>query len=523
MAQDSNHHMTIMPKKLAQALMEAGVHHFAAGGGIGGMISQVTGGNNNFQAQPANLDTQNFSEPLAGQAMQQQATYNNQSNLAGQLMAQSQGQGPNPAQAQLNQTTAQNIQNQGAMMASQRGASSNPALLARQVAMQGAQTQQQAVGQSATMNAQQQLAAQQEQAQVLNNMGGQSNQAMSITQGALAAQNASEVSSQLGDQGINAQIAGQNAATNTSNFGALLSGGGSMLSLSKGGMVPNKETHSLMPKKLADALMEAGVKHFDDGGPEGIASFASASAPQQSPQSQPDKKGGLLSNIFSNGGEVQKMADGGMTSYSSAPMYNVPQLNSTAPHMGGMSSGTAKTIGQSYKKWFGSPGTEENADELGVSQASADVNSGALDGPNMAGGAGDVGEIAPLGGAAADAGAAGGTLALGADAAGADAAGAGALALLAASKGGQIPFSQALLNGGSVPGKAKVKGDSKENDTEPTLLSAGEVVIPRSITMAPDAPARAAKFIEHLQSKKSGKPGFGKVIEAKRMCNGGYR
>ena len=39
-----------------------------------------------------------------------------------------------------------------------------------------------------------------------------------------------------------------------------------------------------------------------------------------------------------------------------------------------------------------------------------------------------------------------------------------------------------FADGGEVPGKAKVFGDSKKNDTVPALLSAGEFVLPRSIT-----------------------------------------
>ena len=35
--------------------------------------------------------------------------------------------------------------------------------------------------------------------------------------------------------------------------------------------------------------------------------------------------------------------------------------------------------------------------------------------------------------------------------------------------------------GGHVGGKAKVEGDSEENDTVPALLSPGELVIPRSV------------------------------------------
>lgn len=99
------------------------------------------------------------------QALQGQNGIQNQSNVFNQLQNVANGQGPNPAQAMLNQQTGQNVANQAALMAGQRGAGANVGLLARQAAMQGAATQQQAVGQGATMQAQQSLGA-------LNQLGG---------------------------------------------------------------------------------------------------------------------------------------------------------------------------------------------------------------------------------------------------------------------------------------------------------------------------------------------------------------
>lgn len=47
--------------------------------------------------------------------------------------------------------------------------------------------------------------------------------------------------------------------------------------------------------------------------------------------------------------------------------------------------------------------------------------------------------------------------------------------------GFDIPFLK-FADGGMVPGRAKVKGDSSQNDTVPALLSAGEYILPRSVT-----------------------------------------
>lgn len=92
-------------------------------------------------------------------ALQAQGGISNQEQVYNQLQQIAAGQGPNPAQAQLAQATGANVANQAALMAGQRGAGANVGLLARQAAQQGAQTQQQAVGQAASLQAQQALNA----------------------------------------------------------------------------------------------------------------------------------------------------------------------------------------------------------------------------------------------------------------------------------------------------------------------------------------------------------------------------
>ena len=87
--------------------------------------------------------------------------FRQQQGLANQLQGVANGTGPNPALAQLNQTTGQNVANQAAMQAGQRGSSANTGLMV-QAANTGASLQQQAVGQGATLQAQQQFAAMQQ-------------------------------------------------------------------------------------------------------------------------------------------------------------------------------------------------------------------------------------------------------------------------------------------------------------------------------------------------------------------------
>lgn len=71
-----------------------------------------------------------------------------------------------------------------------------------------------------------------------------------------------------------------------------------------------------------------------------------------------------------------------------------------------------------------------------------------------------------------------------------------------------------LMNdGGLVKGPEHVKGDSEENDVVPALLSAGEIVIPKSIVQGKNAPEKAKKFVEKLLEERGG---FEGVVKAKK-------
>lgn len=213
-----------------------------------------------MQRNQMGLDKQDqFVAALGGQngLLNQQSIFAQQQALANQLGQQAQGAGPNPALAQLHQQTAQNIANQGALMASQRGAGANAGLLSRQAALQGGNIQQQAAGQEATMQAQQQLAAQNalmQQQNALQNVAGQQigtqagamqnyNQNLQGNQGqvigALGAQNQLASQNALGNNQINADIAKSNnlvnagiaqtnAGTNASMVGGLLGAAGTL-------------------------------------------------------------------------------------------------------------------------------------------------------------------------------------------------------------------------------------------------------------------------------------------------------
>ncbi len=185
--------------------------HFGQAGGFGGTGLDAPKGAD--LQQSANVgDVQNAqygaTNSLAAQqkllaALQSQGGLNAQkdvfSNIGGTADMYkniANGTGPNPAMAMLNNTTGQNVANQAALMAGQRGAGANVGLLARQAGQQGAATQQQAVGQGANLMANQQLnalsgltAAQQAQGALANTMAGQQiNQANANTQANLSNQ-----------------------------------------------------------------------------------------------------------------------------------------------------------------------------------------------------------------------------------------------------------------------------------------------------------------------------------------------
>lgn len=117
------------------------------------------------------------------------------------LQAQMNGQGPNLAQAQLNQATQQNQSMTAGAIAAQRGI--NPGLAAREIQQAGSNIQQQSAGQAGTLRAQQELATQALLGQTLGGVRGQDIGAQQVIGG----QN-------LQAQGLNAQTAEANLNAN---------------------------------------------------------------------------------------------------------------------------------------------------------------------------------------------------------------------------------------------------------------------------------------------------------------------
>lgn len=429
--------------------------------GLGDMLGGLLGTQSNFQASggynnlnkslteydKTGLDAvnrqQNFLNALLNQNTlgNQQDVYGQQQTLANQLQQQAMGGGPNPALAQLANTTSQNIANQAALMAGQRGASQNPGLIARQAAQQGGALQQQAAGQAAAMRAQQQLNAQSQlqnqqammgnlatqqiaqQQQGINSLGGMGFEGQRVLTGM-----------QQNMNNINAGIAQGNQQANKSLIGGVLGGIGGVLGLAHGGEVPPMQHLAsggptlgvtqaplmpgvLTPQMQAQPRFNLGLDYQMAGGPQ---------IPQapQGPGFNVDMGFGNLQNPYGDplptAGPKSKLAAFGK---GFANAFNADQQND--PLMKGM---------QSFVQ--GASGSAKNYFRPGKDAVTAPIR-----------------------------------------------------------QGGKETGEMALSKGGKVPGKPKVFGDNEKNDVVPAKLSPGEVVIPRSKIKDPK---KVAEFINQV-------------------------
>lgn len=201
-----------------------------AGGLVGG-IADKGGIRNSFQGQNP-IDQAAYNNQLQTLQGQQQGTFQDQQALAQALLAQSHGQGPNPAQL-LMQQGMDNANKQGAgMLASARGM--NPALAARMVGQNNAANQQHMAQNAGIMGAQQQLAAQGQLGSLYGQMGQQNLQNQGMLNNAL-------LQGSLGSQQLSAGAADSNAKAKSGLLGGLLQGGGAMgaaaLAASSGGKI----------------------------------------------------------------------------------------------------------------------------------------------------------------------------------------------------------------------------------------------------------------------------------------------
>lgn len=454
---------------------------------LGSMFSDSQG--SGFQAQGTNIAQPTTSDQVqnayggaqSGLAQQQgflnalaaQQGIANQSNVYNQYQGIANGTGPNPAMAQLNQTTGQNVANQSAMMAGQRGANANVGLLARQAAQQGAATQQQAVGQGATLQANQSLAALGQMGSIAGQQVGQQATATSgLSQaqqqeqanllGGLGNQNSANVTMQGNINNANAGIANTNAQGQQAIFGGALSGISS--ALANGGM----------------------VQKFDDGGgvqsePQAPAIDSMITQPTFTPPVETAPTAMPIAAPVAPAPAAQPAVQ------MAAPAAAGPQSNAGQFLAGGNNAQVAapQSAAPSFGADSGAAALQKGFSDLGSSLSMSKMSGGG--GGGSSGGGGMSSMMNPM-----------------ASAGGGDSSGGGGMSSMMS----MLPMlAMAASKGGPVPGKAAVPDNSPKNDTVPAMLSPGEIVIPRSITEHPDAARMAAQFVAKTIAEHKAKSG----------------
>lgn len=304
---------------------------------VGGVTGGLMGGIGIGNAQAANP---NISSPVSAdeltsaktgqnnalnqqaqflQAVQGQNGLQNQSNVYGQLQSIANGTGPNPAQAQLAQATQANTANQAALMAGQRGASANPALIARQAAMQGAANQQNAAGQAATLGAQQQMSAIGQMGNIANDQAQMQANATQANTNANTAQQQQLLGAQgnynnalLGQSGQQNELTLGNQTSKNNFIGNVMGAAGTALGMAKGGPVSMLGKHFCAMAKggPVPALLSPGEKYLS---PQAVAQVQQGAKPMQAGQTVPGTpKVGGAKNDYANDTVPATLQTGGI-------------------------------------------------------------------------------------------------------------------------------------------------------------------------------------------------------------------
>ena len=434
-----------------------------------GALGNALGLNNNFQAQSANIQQgtnvgqlNTAYQGVQGGLTQQQALANqvqpgtqqglgSQQALTGQLQGVIAGTGPNAAQTALAANTTQNVANQAALMAGQRGASQNAGLIASEAAQQGAATEQQAVGQAAATQAQQQISAQEQLANLAQTQVGQGAQAIqgvnqtqqneqNILQGANTAANNAAVAMQSNINATNAQI----ATANQQMAGNIVSGIGNALGsvtglFAKGGEVGHHcagahctdRAHYMHmmadggPLKVDAPVAKVGVGQWVNSSPD-----TSGPSQVQMPSAMPSNAPNPFSQIGSGGEEEDNSPTEAQTAKGNAQLAAAPE-GPIDLNMYGGNNAVAKARGGAICKGPHQSHVANFLAQGGAVQAMVSPGEKYLN-PE------EVRRVV---------------------------------------EHGENP----LKMGRDFKGKAKVKGDSLKNDTIPETLEEGGVVIPRHI------------------------------------------
>lgn len=400
------------------------------------------------QAQTSYGNVQNSMDAQQAllQALQNQQGVQNQSQVYNQLQNVAAGQGPNPAQAMLNQSTGQNVSNQAALMAGQRGAASNVGLMARQAAQQGANLQQQAVGQGSTMQAQQALNA-------INSAGSMAN-----TQAAnqIGQTNANTSAAQSEQQNILNSIAQSNSAS--------------------AGMQSNLNTTNAA---LAGATMGAGASVLGGAG-AGSAAGIMAAAAEGGEVSKLKMADGGEASAFMGSGPQSKFGQFLISQANISPMQDAP-LDMSAAREGqkNLEKG-AQDLGKALTKpGKESPTTTGQAQpwELGGETAGGPMDAGSPMSAEMFAAKGGTvpAMVSP-----------------------------GEIRIHAKDVKKVAEGKKSPLDGEKFKGKPNVPGakNSYANDIIPKSLNEGDIILPRSVTQAKHPHWAAHKFVSAIMANR---------------------
>lgn len=492
-------------------------------GGIFGGVSSALTPQNQYNANQAG---QNFNSLLSNSQANFAQNQAGENTLASQLQNQANGTGPNPAQMQLQNALTQNQKQAAGQEASQKGI--NPGLGQKQIMNNSANQAQQAAGQGALMGAQQQLASQQQLGSLYGNMANQNLTNQGQYENTLNAQN-----------GVNAGISAQNAAavqnTNSGLLGGvagltkLLYNGGQVQNFDGGGQVaPNdpvkaKAVSSVFAPSDTDKAIAQAINHPIDT----IAKYAGFADGGDVDYNNTDPVDWSKSddNLSATMGPATPVS-------SAAPAPSSAAIAATPPSfmnkLGSALTPSAQTASAQPAAPQGASASQQIANQIasqgGVPQWANGVKPMDLaslinkkpmtstSGQIVAGGPGDAISNSPT------------TNQLQANPL--QTPGQSSYEVTAA-HGGQVPsifhpshpvMAALKARGGNVPGPEIVKGDSPKNDVVPAVLSAKEIVLPKSITLASNPGDKAKDFVEQIKGKGKTAGGYAKVLEAKRRA-----
>lgn len=339
----------------------------------GQLSDAYTGAQNSLASQQALM-----------QALQAQNGIQNQSQVYNQMQGIANGTGPNPAQAMLNNTTGQNIQNQAAMMAGQRGAGANVGLMSRQAGQVGAGIQQNAAGQGAALQAQQSLNAMNAAGniagnQVANQMGAttansqaQQNEQQQLLQAQAAANNAN-VAMQSNINSGNAGLTGKSMDQQSQMVGGLMNGIG-MLAAAKGGEVQkfadggtpyNLGTYNLGNTAPAPSPFGIGVAGVSPAAAPGPGLGVDASMPQSD-----FAKSMKNWSAYANPGDVAKP----QTQSAQSSQNSQPLAQGMASMVSGLGAAMAAKGGQIHDYRGGGSVMAKNSNEKAVAKGNSYAN-----------------------------------------------------------------------------------------------------------------------------------------------------